>query len=419
MSYAYCRWLIISISSLSLVVLLFAPRAAYAQNEDSNRVGLVIVFDDGRVDERCISFPEAEIRSDAILTRANLRLVMDQSGFGASICKIEDVGCDNAANCFCQEAYWSYWYQADGEWTYSPLGISSRFAQDGDVEGWVWTDGADASTADRPPEREFEEICPDEEVTETPTTSPTPSASPVPGNDTPTPTATFTPVPTSTPLPSATPTSTPVPTGTNTPFPPPVINQFTVDRGEISFGESATLFWDVAGAEAVYLRLPELEELVAAQGSRTVTPNRDSTYSIVGVNQGGENGGALTIVVNPVFATPTSAQPEAPAETPIPTLLPTDTPAATLSLTETPLPTATPSNTVVPTATPLPSVTPTPQVVLPIDVTPVYAEAESVPVAGQSDQTRRLVMLGGFVVIVGLPLVFAGVWLVIWLLWKK
>lgn len=439
-----------TIARLILVALavILGFGAASAQESAPNRAGLVIADGVGQVRAYCVEFVEEQINGLTLLDRAPVQAIMGQVGPGLAVCKIDNTGCSNPQSCFCDlQMFWSYWQLDGGVWRYSNVGGGLTTVTNGTVEGWAWTQVA--PTGQEPPDSgglpamTFEEICPSVPATPTPTESPTATATgTVTGSETPTPTATrtpatatatFTPSPTFTSIPTSTPVPTATPTGTPTQFPVPIINRFTADRTEITFGESTTLFWDVTGAQTVYLRMPGMEEVVPAQGTRVVAPEKTSSYSIVGVNPGGENGAALTIAVNPVFATPTSAAPT-PTNTSLPTPVPapTDTPSPALaptnttSPTDTPVPTATETATV--TATETPMLTPDVLVIVPTGAptgpagsieAAVPIESVTLPGETRADQTRRLVMLGGLVLIAGLPLLFAGIWLILWVFWKQ
>jgi len=94
----------------------------------------------------------------------------------------------------------------------------------------------------------------------------------------------------------------PPPTATPTPAPrrePPVIYNFWADRYVINQGEQTTLHWDLANAQAAYLRYEGHEEGVVAPGSKTVDPEHTTTYTLYTYNANGATERQLTIVVNP------------------------------------------------------------------------------------------------------------------------
>jgi hypothetical protein len=88
----------------------------------------------------------------------------------------------------------------------------------------------------------------------------------------------------------------------------PTIYSFTANRYTIAVGEEVVLNWDLANAQAAYLRYNGLEEGVVAPGSKTVTPDKDTVYTLVARNEAGETTAELTISVS------------GPAPTPVPVL---------------------------------------------------------------------------------------------------
>jgi hypothetical protein len=169
------------------------PRQVGAQPKSGSRAGLVIQFDDGRAETRCVTFEGDEIRGADLLAQADLEAIVDvSSGMGVTVCQIAGEGCAYPAEpCFCQCmgggecSYWNYFYLEPGEreWTYSALGAAMRQVTPGSVEAWVWGDGSTPPAV----QVSFEEICvseapPTSQPTEIPTGAPaiTPSASPVP-----------------------------------------------------------------------------------------------------------------------------------------------------------------------------------------------------------------------------------------------
>ncbi|MFX1354040.1 MAG: hypothetical protein ACFFGP_08785, partial [Promethearchaeota archaeon] len=238
-------YVMLTTSLLLAAAMLGLPRA---RAQGRNQVGLVIRFGDGSVITRCVAFDEGEISGYDVLTRSGLKVVIGQaSGLGTSICQIEGQGCP-ASNCFCSCtgsscAYWSYWHQVDGAWSYAPVGASSYKVRHGDVQAWSW--GAE----ELPPAIPFEQVCAptptattSSPATPLPTDTLTPSPTPTPSpTDTPThlPTLTLPLVHTSTPAPTHMPTlpptqtltpspsPTPPSTSTSTPSPPPPLQRAT------------------------------------------------------------------------------------------------------------------------------------------------------------------------------------------------
>jgi len=105
-------------------------------------------------------------------------------------------------------------------------------------------------------------------------------------------------------VPTATPTSPPP---SPTPEPQalkPTIFSFTANRYTIKPGESVVLNWDLANAQVAYLRYDDVEEGVAAPGSKTVTPDKETKYTLVARNQVGETVAEIVITVTDSGATP-------------------------------------------------------------------------------------------------------------------
>jgi hypothetical protein len=227
-----------------LVIATGLPGAILA--DQPKRAGLLVQFDDGRVETRCVEFETDEISGADLLTRSGLAAVVDVStGLGITVCKIEGLGCDYPAeHCFCQCmsgaacGYWNYFTRDPGEtqWTYSALGAVLHKSRSGSVEAWAWGDGH------TPPDDDwtFERICP----------APTPTAT-----DTPTPipaTATLAPAQSTSPAPSP----TAVPTATT--VPPTPVPASVADAGQspglLGYWPFALMVVILAGM-AVWVRL--------------------------------------------------------------------------------------------------------------------------------------------------------------------
>ncbi len=70
------------------------PGSTLAQDATPNRVGLVVVHDDGSEVNQCISFSEPEITGLQVLERSGLKLDYDGgNSMGAAICSIDSQGC--------------------------------------------------------------------------------------------------------------------------------------------------------------------------------------------------------------------------------------------------------------------------------------------------------------------------------------
>jgi hypothetical protein len=126
-----------------------------ASADNPIRVGLYVQFEDGSTFTQCVVVDASEATGLDVLRQSGLDFIFEPGGgMGTTICKIGETGCDYPGeDCFCQCLgnpcqYWTYWYAAEGEWKYSPLGISSRVVKDGDVEGWVWGSGRESPPAE-------------------------------------------------------------------------------------------------------------------------------------------------------------------------------------------------------------------------------------------------------------------------------
>jgi len=96
------------------------------------------------------------------------------------------------------------------------------------------------------------------------------------------------------------PTATPTPTHTSTPqLEPPIIFSFWADRYTITRGEKVTLYWDLANAEAAYLRYDDKERGVVAPGSITLSPKETTLYTLRAYNAAGETIRQLIVTVVP------------------------------------------------------------------------------------------------------------------------
>jgi hypothetical protein len=65
----------------------------------------------------------------------------------------------------------------------------------------------------------------------------------------------------------------------------PIINSFAIVPEEIPVGDSATISWDVSGADVVSIG-PDIGD-VAKEGSRAVSPGEDTRYTITATNPAG------------------------------------------------------------------------------------------------------------------------------------
>lgn len=138
-----------------------AEQQEQAPEEGENRAALVVRYQDGSVQTRCVAFAEAEIRGDELLNRSGLAPVISPEG---TVCSISDLGCPSD-DCFCKCPfpdceYWAYYHWQDGAWSYSSIGATSHRVSSGALEGWSWGQG-NFQQGVEPPAIPFEQICPD------------------------------------------------------------------------------------------------------------------------------------------------------------------------------------------------------------------------------------------------------------------
>jgi hypothetical protein len=106
------------------------------------------------------------------------------------------------------------------------------------------------------------------------------------------------------PLAPAPPRPTPTPP-ILTPTPAlPVISFFRVDRDTINPGEKVTLSWDLSGAKEAFLRYEDVTEGVVAPGSKTLSPNKTTVYTLLARGHAGDTTVEVTVKVNAPTATP-------------------------------------------------------------------------------------------------------------------
>jgi hypothetical protein len=145
-----------------------------ADGQGLHRAGLVVVFPDG-TDMYCVEFAEEEITGMVLLERTGLPLVLSGfGGLGAGVCRIDDVGCSDPGDCFCQCRgadcnFWTY-FELDGEsWRFLNIGASQRQVRDGTVQGWVWGNGRTT-----PGSASIDALCESLQPTPQPTRTPQP-----------------------------------------------------------------------------------------------------------------------------------------------------------------------------------------------------------------------------------------------------
>lgn len=140
------------------------------------------------------------------------------------------------------------------------------------------------------------------------------------------------------------PTLTPTPT--STPCQYAVIHEFGASPSIIIRGQTTIVFWDVSGADEVFLN----SESVPSVSQRTLTLNQTTVFALLARNVCGDVEEEL--IVSAHYATPTFTP--TPTLTQTPTRTPTPTKTSTPTKTVTPIPTSTPTRRVLytPTKTP-------------------------------------------------------------------
>jgi hypothetical protein len=152
------------LTALLLLAVVAFPWATMAGAQDGdNRAALVVRYEDGSVETKCVAYSEPTITGEELLQRSGLTAVIDYNALaGGAVCSINGLGC-SVQDCFCrcQGAdcrYWAYYHWVDGGWQYSQLGASSFLIKNGSLEGWSWGPG-NFSSGTEPPVVRFEEIC--------------------------------------------------------------------------------------------------------------------------------------------------------------------------------------------------------------------------------------------------------------------
>lgn len=134
--------------ALALLVLsLYVPRAALAQDGGEADADIIVQFNDNARAVRSVTFTPP-ISGLAALVLSGLDVVTTATNFGPAVCSIEGVGCP-AENCFCAgNSYWGYsWWDGAAWQPYSVGASASVITQTGAIEGWRWGEWGDAQVA--------------------------------------------------------------------------------------------------------------------------------------------------------------------------------------------------------------------------------------------------------------------------------
>lgn len=262
-----------SLGSDTPSVVLQAFRQGQVIGAGQYRAALVVRYEDGGVQTRCVAFDEEEIGGDELLLLSGLDPVVDPQG---AVCAINGVGC-GPDDCFCECPfpdckYWAYFHWENNDWSYSDLGPAYYVVKDGALEGWSWGQG-DRTSGVPPPKISYEQIC-------------GANNSPI----------------------------TPTPTRPNG---APQILTFTAQPTSIQSGACATLSWQTTNASTVLLEGAG----AAAQGTQQVCPTETHTYTLIAVSASSQQ--ATQQVTVQVAAAVGATQPTATASV-TPTALPTN-----------------------------------------------------------------------------------------------
>lgn len=253
------------LTALSLTA--FAVPAAYADGH----AGLVVDDGSGQIDTYCVAFQGDGISAGDLLAKAGISVVQ----WNGAVCAVGATGCfqpHDFPSCYCQSypptnTYWAFFTQHDDQgWIYSPLGIQSAVAHDGDMQAWRWGVGGPAS-APAPAAISFEQVCAAAIAPTATPTSPPPTATPPP--------PTIAPVSTATPLPTVVP-MTLTATATTT----------TAGSATATATGNATASATAAGSASAAATSSATAPVIANHGSATATPVTGTP------SQGGENGGS-------------------------------------------------------------------------------------------------------------------------------
>lgn len=173
------RWVhrVAAITLWGLVVLVVASLIGSGSTsaQGTHHAAIVIDFGGGQLTSSCVPFAEDEISGVDLLRRSGATVVFSGSGgLGEGVCQIDEQGCNDPGDCFCQCRgadchYWSYWTLQDGEWHFQNVGASQRDVHDGDADAWVWGDRR------TPPDAElgYGDVCPVVVPTNAPLSRPT------------------------------------------------------------------------------------------------------------------------------------------------------------------------------------------------------------------------------------------------------
>ena len=102
------------------------------------KVGLVVVYGDGKVQTVVVTIPEGGTTAD-VLKASGLPVVIAETSFGPALCKIGNDGCP-ADDCFCnKQKSWAYWHLDGNTWKAADTGVGGYKPAANAVEGFTWT----------------------------------------------------------------------------------------------------------------------------------------------------------------------------------------------------------------------------------------------------------------------------------------
>ncbi|CAN5573688.1 hypothetical protein BH09CHL1_BH09CHL1_35090 [soil metagenome] len=133
-----------------MLALAFAFLFLLLSNQiaEASEAAIVVRHGDGSVTYVVVVWPEDEISSFELLSRATISLTtVAFGGLGEAVCTLDGEGC-GLSDCrvrLCQTGdpdspFWQFFRQdSSGVWISQPLGASASNVHDGDVDGWSWT----------------------------------------------------------------------------------------------------------------------------------------------------------------------------------------------------------------------------------------------------------------------------------------
>jgi hypothetical protein len=134
-----------------------APPVSSSPAAAKNHAGLVVVYGNGSVETKCVSFAEPQITGYQLVERSSFPFTAEfyASQKSYAMCSFKSEGCTYPSQkCFCQPSFWSYWILKPVGWQSSSQGVSLTSVKNGDVQGFRWGNGSAA-----PPPTSFESIC--------------------------------------------------------------------------------------------------------------------------------------------------------------------------------------------------------------------------------------------------------------------